>query len=47
MHIDVGITKSEWDSAVLEGLAQGEVGEIFHCVSFNNNRFIDRVRPHL
>ena len=35
------------DSAVLGGLVRGEVGEIFQCVGFNNNRFIDRVRPHL
>ena len=28
-------------------VVRGEVGEIFHCVGFNNNRFIDRVRPHL
>ena len=28
-------------------VVRGVVGEIFHCVGFNNNRFIDRVRPHL
>ena len=28
-------------------VVRGEVGEIFQCVGFNNNRFIDRVRPHL
>ena len=43
----LALRKASGDSAVLDGLVRGEVGEIFQCVGFNNNRFIDRVRPHL